>query len=247
MKNLLPIELYKLRTTPAAWVSLVVTLGLALAATAVNILVDDATHLPLGSTDHVNKALSSASLTSMVMLALGVLVIAGEYRHRTIMQAYLAQPRRGLVLAAKLGVAGVVGAALGGLTFGLTYVEALVLYGSRGVHSLPIDVPRLWVGATLASALYGLLGVALGALTRNTVAAIVGGIAWAMVIEAGILVNVVPDLAKWLPAGAATALTTTSDSGGALLAPGVAAAVLVGWGLLLSGIAARFTLSREIH
>ena len=247
MKTLLPIELYKLRTTPAAWVSLVVTLGLALTATAVNILVDEATHLPLGSTDHVNKALSSASLTSMVMLALGVLVIAGEYRHRTIMQTYLGQPRRGLVLAAKLVAAGVIGAVLGALTFGLTYLEAVVLYGSRGVHSLPIDLAQLWVGATLASALYGLLGVALGALTRNTVAAIVGGIAWAMVIEAGILVNVVPDLAKWLPTGAATALTTTSESGGALLAPGVAAAVLVGWGLFLSGIAARFTLSREVH
>lgn len=247
MKTLLPIELYKLRTTPAAWVSLVVTLGLALTATAVNILVDEATHLPLGSTDHVNKSLSSASLTSMVMLALGVLVIAGEYRHRTIMQTYLGQPRRGLVLAAKLVAAGVIGAVLGALTFGLTYLEAVVLYGSRGVHSLPIDLAQLWVGATLASALYGLLGVALGALTRNTVAAIVGGIAWAMVIEAGILVNVVPDLAKWLPTGAATALTTTSESGGALLAPGVAAAVLVGWGLFLSGIAARFTLSREVH
>ena len=183
----------------------------------------------------------------MVMLALGVLVIAGEYRHRTIMQTYLGQPRRGLVLAAKLVAAGVIGAVLGALTFGLTYLEAVVLYGSRGVHSLPIDLTQLWVGATLASALYGLLGVALGALTRNTVAAIVGGIAWAMVIEAGILVNVVPDLAKWLPTGAATALTTTSESGGALLAPGVAAAVLVGWGLFLSGIAARFTLSREVH
>lgn len=245
MNTLVPIELHKLRTTPAAWVAAGVTLALALAATATNILVDGATHLPLGSTDHVNKALSSASLTSMVMLALGVLIIAGEYRHRTIMQAYLGEPRRGRLLAAKLVTAGLVGAVLGAATFGLTYVEAVVLYGSRGVHSLPIDLTQLWVGATLSTMLYGLLGVALGALTRNTVAAIVGGIAWAMVIEAGILAAVVPDLAKWLPTGAATALTTTSAAGGALLAPGVAALVLVAWAMALSGIAARFTLSRE--
>lgn len=247
MTTLVPIEIHKLRTTPAAWVGILVTLALALVATATNILVDEATHLPLGSTDHVNKALSSASLTSMVMLALGVLIIAGEYRHRTIMQAYLGQPRRGMVLAAKLATAGAVGAGLGAATFGLSYAEAVVLYGSRGVHSLPVDLAQLWIGATLSTALYGLLGVALGALTRNTVAAIVGGIAWAMVIEAGILVNVVPDLAKWLPTGAATALTTTSDTGGALLAPGVAAVVLVAWAMVLSGVAARFTLSREAH
>lgn len=245
MTSLLPIELYKLRTTPAAWLSLVVTLVLGLAATATNVLVDEATGLAFGSTEHVNKALSSAALTSMVMLALGVLIIAGEYRHRTIMQTYLGQPRRGPVLLAKLATAGVVGAVLGAATFGLTYVEAVVLYGSRGLNALPVDLAQLWVGATLSTALYGLLGVALGALTRNTVAAIVGGIAWAMVIEAGILVNVVPDLAKWLPTIAATALTTTGETGGALLAPGVAALVLVGWALALSGIAARFTLSRE--
>ena len=245
MRTLLPIELYKLRTTPALWVALAVTLVLALVSTATTILVEGAAPMPVGSTGHVSKALSSAALTSVVMLALGVLIIAGEYRHRTIMQTYLGQPRRGLVLATKLVTAGLVGAALAAVTFGLTYAEAVVLYGSLGVESLPVDVGRLWVGAILSTATYGLLGVALGALTRNTVAAIVGGIAWAMVIEAGILVLVVPDLAKWLPTGAATALTTTGEASSALLAPGAAALVLIGWALLISGVAARFSLSRE--
>ena len=245
MKTLLPIELYKLRTTPALWVALAVTLVLALTSTATTILVDGAAPPPVGSTAHVSKALSSAALTSVVMLALGVLIIAGEYRHRTIMQTYLGQPRRGLVLAAKLITAGVLGAVLAAVTFGLTYGVAVVLYRSRGVESLPVDLGRLWVGAVISTAVYGLLGVALGALTRNTVAAIVGGIGWAMVIEAGILVAAVPDLAKWLPTGAATALTTTGEASAALLAPGAAALVLIGWALLISGVAVRFSLSRE--
>ena len=245
MRALLPIELYKLRTTPALWVALAVTLALAVTSTATTILVDGAAPAPVGSAGHVSKALSSAALTSVVMLALGVLVVAGEYRHRTIMQTYLGQPRRGLGLAAKLVTAGVLGAALAAVTFGLTYAVAVPLYRSRGVESLPVDLGRLWVGAVISTAAYGLLGVALGALTRNTVAAIVGGIGWAMVIEAGILVTAVPDLAKWLPTGAATALTTTGEANAALLAPGAAALVLVGWALVISGIAARFSLSRE--
>ena len=74
------------------------------------------------------------------------------------------------------------------------------MYASRGVHTLPVDLTQLWVGATVSTALFGLLGVALGALTRNTVTAIVGGIAWAMVIEIGILSSVAPEIGKWLPA-----------------------------------------------
>ena len=87
------------------------------------------------------------------------------------------------------------------------------MYASRGVHTLPVDLTQLWVGATVSTALFGLLGVALGALTRNTVTAIVGGIAWAMVIEIGILSSVAPEIGKWLPAGNALALTSVGSAG----------------------------------
>jgi len=114
------------------------------------------------------------------------------------------------------------------------------------VHDLPVDVPRLWLGAILGTACYGLLGVALGALTRNTVGAIIGGIAWVFVIEVGILQPALPSVAKWLPTGAAVAITSGGSDASQFLAPGVAALVLLGWTVLLSGIAARFTLSRPV-
>ena len=139
------------------------------------------------------------------------------------------------------------GALVGAVTFGLAWVEAVVIYGARGVHTLPVDLVQLWVGTTVATALFGLLGVALGALTRNTVAAILGGIGWTMIIEIGILASLAPEVTKWLPAGAAVALTTVGSAGSAMLSPWVASAVLAGWAIALSGIAARFTLSREAH
>ena len=98
-------------------------------------------------------------------------------------------------MAAKALTALGLGAVLGAGTFGIAYVEALAIYGSRGMDSLPVDVARLWIGATVATALYGLVGVALGALTRNTVAAIIGAITWVTVIEVGILASILPDVA----------------------------------------------------
>ena len=103
---------------------------------------------PVGSVDHFNKTLWVAALTSMVMLAIGVLIVAGEYRHRTIMQTYLGEPRRGRVLAAKAVTVAGIGAALGAVTFGMAYAVAVVLYGRAGWETLPVDVPQLWVGAT---------------------------------------------------------------------------------------------------
>ena len=247
MRTLVSLELYKLRTTPAAWVSLAITLVLALASVASNALVPNPGGPAFGSTDHVNHTLSVSALTSMVMLAMGVLVVAGEYRHRTIMQTFLGEPRRGRVLAAKAVATLGLGAVLGAGTFGIAYAQAVVIYGARGVDSLPVDVAQLWIGATVASALYGLVGVALGALTRNTVAAIVGAIAWVMVIEVGILASALPAVAQWLPAGAAIALTSVGSATHGMLSPTTAALVLTGWALLISGIAARFSLTREAH
>lgn len=245
MNTLVSIELSKLRTTPAAWVSLAVTLVLGTVSVASNALVPNPGGPAFGSTDHVNHALSVSALTSMVMLAIGVIIIAGEYRHRTIMQTFLGEPRRARVLAAKAVTAVGLGAILGAATFGIAYAEAVIIYGARGVDSLPVDVAQLWVGATVATALYGLVGVALGALTRNTVAAIIGAISWVMVIEVGILANVLPDVAQWLPAGAAVALTSVGSAVHGMLSPMTAALVLTGWALLISAVAARFSLTRE--
>ena len=244
MKRLVSEELFKLRTTPAAWVALAVTVSLGIASVVSNILVPTAGPA-FASVDHVNHALSVSALTSMVMLTIGILVMAGEYRHRTIMQTYLGEPRRARVLIAKLTTIGVLGAVLGAAVFGIAYAVAVVVYAANGVHSLPVDLTQLWLGATLATAVYGLLGVALGALTRSTVAAIVGGITWAMIIENGILQIAVPEVAKWLPTGAGVAVTSVGSVGSELLPPGLAALVLVGWAAVLAGVAARISLSRE--
>jgi ABC-type transport system involved in multi-copper enzyme maturation permease subunit len=199
----------------------------------------------LGSTANVSKTLAIAAVTSMVMLVLGILSLGGEHRHGTIVGSYLAEPRRGRVLVAKLATTGALGAVTGALAFGLALAIAVPAFGSRGIHHLPVNVPQLWVGAVLASACYGLLGVALGALTRNTVGAIVAALVWAQLIEVAILQNVFPTLAKWLPTGAAVGLTTVGGHG-RLLGPYAAAAVLTGWTAVLCLAAAAISMRREV-
>jgi ABC-2 type transport system permease protein len=247
MTRLLRIELLKLRTTPAVYVALALALFLTLASVLTTILLAGQPGTPpVGSEDNVSHVLAIGVVTSFSMLILGVMLAAGEDRHRTSLGTYLAEPRRGRVLMAKLVTAALVGAVGGALIFGLDLAIALPTYSFRGVHHLPVDVTSLWVGTTLLTACFGLLGVALGALTRNTVAAIVGALVWAAVIELAVLKPLFPSLAKWLPTSAAVSLTTATDHS-ALLPPVLAACVLVGWATLVALLAARMTLGRELR
>jgi ABC-2 type transport system permease protein len=200
---------------------------------------------PLGSVQNVSQVLSIGVVTSFSMLILGVMLSAGEDRHRTSQSTYLAEPRRGRVLLAKLTTAALVGGAGGAALFGLDLALAVPVFAARGVHQLPVDVGGLWIGTALLTACFGLLGVALGALTRNTVAAIIGALVWAGVIELSLLQPIFPSFAKWLPTGAARSLTVADHH--ALLQPGTAALVLIGWAAAVALLASRITLRRELR
>jgi ABC-type transport system involved in multi-copper enzyme maturation permease subunit len=246
MTTLVRIELLKLRTTPALWASLALTLVLTVVSVFTTILLaGQPGTAPLGNHENVSKVLAVGALTSSVMLVLGILITAGEDRHRTHISTYLAEPRRGRVLLAKLLTAGGLGAVGGAGTFGLALAVAVPVYASKGVHALPVHVAALWLGTTLITGCYGLLGVALGALTRNTVAAVLGGLAWMVVVEVAILRPLVPSLARWLPTGAGVALTTAGDASHGLLPPATAALVLVGWATAIALVASRVSLRRE--
>lgn len=242
------IEMRKLTTTPALYVAAGIIAVLTVASVAAGIMLAGYHGTPaLGSEPNVTKTLSIAALSSMIMLVLGVLATAGEFRHRTAMWTFLAEPRRGRVLAAKLVTLAALGTVVGALAFGLALAIALPWYAAKGVHTLPVPLTSLWIGAALSGACYGLFGAALGALTRNTVGAILGGLAWVQIVEVGLLQHFWPALAKWLPTGAAVAVTTPAGQAPGLLSPGVAALVLTGWALALALVAARVSLRRELR
>jgi ABC-2 type transport system permease protein len=246
--TLVRTEWFKLRTTPALAVAVACTLGLAVLAAATNVFLAGQQGLAkLGTPDNVGKVLAVGAVTSTVMLVIGIVMGAGEHRDRTIVGTLLAEPRRGRVVAAKLTTALAVGATVGASVFATTYAVAVPLFALRGVHTLPVDVTELALGTVLVTACYGVLGVALGNLTRNLMTAIVAGLIWVTVIEVTILQPLVPSLAKWLPTGAAVALTTVRHAGDPLLAPGLAALVLLGWALAVCAVAMRTSVRREVR
>jgi ABC-2 type transport system permease protein len=247
MTTLIRIEFLKLRTTPAVYVALALAFFLTVTSVVTTILLaGQPGTAPLGSVENVSHVLAIGVVTSFSMLILGVMLSAGEDRHRTSLATYLAEPRRGRVLLAKLVTAAMAGTVGGAVVFGLDLAVAIPMYAAKGVHHLPVDVLSLWTGTTLLTACFGLLGVALGALTRNTVAAIIAALVWAVVIEIGVLQPLFPAAAKWLPTGAAVSLTTATGHAG-MLSPGAAALVLVGWAAMLSVVASRVTLRRELR
>ena len=89
-----------------------------------------------------------------------------------------------------------------------------------------------------------MIGVALGALTRNTIGAIVAAIVWTLFIEQVILAAIVPGIEKWLPTAAAIGLTNRARA--RALSPVTAGLVLAGYAVALLAAASRTTMRRDV-
>ena len=244
MNRLIRAEIRKLLTT--SWFKVTLAVAAILGpVSAVAIALTWKGDVPLGSSDGIHRVLGSAALTSMVMLGVGIAAMAGEYRHNTSIPTFLITPRRRDVIVAKLITITGVGAIVGGISFAIALAAAVPALGSQGVHHLAGDTGQMFVGAMLASALYGALGVAIGALTRSTVTAIIAAVVWVQLVEASLLPAILPAVAKWLPTGANMAITHTAGPNAQLLAPALAMTVLLAWTAVLSITAARFTIRRD--
>ena len=111
MITLIRLELLKLRTSPAFAITVAAALALSLISAVTNVLLPIKHGDPaIGSRAHVAHVLNQpGAVVSMAMFILGVIIVAGEYRQRTILQTFLAEPRRGRVVVAKLATTGLLG------------------------------------------------------------------------------------------------------------------------------------------
>lgn len=170
----------------------------------------------------------------------GAVAITGDYRHGTIRPRLLAAPRRGQLVAAKVAVSALLGVGFGLAGTALAALAAGVLLNARGVEVelSSGDYTLLIVGGALAGGLWATIGLAVGALLRNQVPALVGIAAWLLFVE-GLLVeenSSVIAIGKYAPGAAAAAIAGLSQ--GTLLSPApalallalyAAAATVVGW------------------
>jgi len=175
-----------------------------------------------GLDDVVSANLVYSSVTAVglvIPLLFGALLATSEYRHQTLTPTVLAQPRRGILLAAKAVVAVLFGAFFGvvGLvgSVGLGAPVRLTL-GESAALDEP-EVLSVLLRTIVAMALWAVLGLGLGALLTSQIAAIVIVLAFTQVVEP--ILRLVSSVWEW------------SASMGRFL-PGAATDALVGAGIL---------------
>lgn len=227
MSALLRAELLKLRTTRtfAALVTAAVVLSL-LVVVLTTLLTDDLTEEDL-------RGLFTADFSSLFILLLGVMGMAGEWRHRTITSTVLAAPNRMSLMAAKTLSYAVAGAVLSLIvTVSIMAVGTLIQAVSGdttvGIADLA-DV--LWRNLAVA-ALLGAFGVCVGGLVRNQVVAMIGLLVVAFILEPT-LIGLAPDVGQFGPTSGAPngilGAETFDDTGDGLLPSGIAVLVMIAW------------------
>ena len=225
MKAQLHSELLKLRTTRIVAAFLLAVVALTLLTVPVEGFSTDLGEL---ATENMQRTLIGdygASNAVLLSTFVGLLLVTGEFRYGTIRPT-----RRRVFLAAKL-----IAAALTGMVFGVVCVVLSFGAGLAVLAARDVDVALtgthvvvLVFGPVAASAGTAMLGVAIGALIRNQVGAIIAVVVYTLAIEA-LIFAAIPSVGRYLPGQASSALGGMPDEG--LLVPGLAAVVVAGWTL----------------
>jgi ABC-2 type transport system permease protein len=190
--------------------------------------------LGAGNFDSTSKQLTvvfawGEVLGALFAALLGAMSITGEIRHGTIRPTFLVTPVRRRVVAAKVWACMLIGAA-----FGLVGGAVAAAVGTAALRARGIDVrldagdyALLVVGGAAATALWGAIGVGVGAVVRNQVPALVGICAWLLFVENLLVGDItgVGNVGRLLPGAAAKAISGQDPD--TLLVPAVGLVLLV--------------------
>ncbi len=245
MRRQIASELWKLTTTrSAAWL-----LAGLLAITAIGTIatVGDAglarrMSLPLQRQPFLLFPLTTTTLFTVI---LGIRSFTDEFRHGSVVPTLLAAPDRRRVLGAKLVAVGAASTVYAVAAFGVSLAVGaggLLLKGGDVAWSA-VPLAEMTGRLIVASALWSAIGVGIGLAVRQQVTAIVGTLLWSLIAE-GALATLAPDLARYLPGSASSAIVGVNA--GSLLAPGIAVAVLAGWAAVASLAGDRLMRRRDI-
>ena len=226
MITLMRSEWLKLRTTAVPWV----LTGIALIINALLILVIFLTRPDVNgggggqvspgytvphTTQQLRNLVGAGFQGYLFALLLGTLIVTTEFRHKTVTTSFLVTPVRTKLVAAKLLTAAILGAVLAVILLVGTIIGGGLTLSARGgsftdmIHQVPSVAP----GFILVFALFAILGVGVGSVLTNQVAAIVVVLGWFIILE-GILTGLVHSAFKWVPTGAAVAASNlTRDRG----------------------------------
>jgi ABC-2 type transport system permease protein len=190
-------------------------------------------------------SVAHTGVVSLLALIFGITAVAGEYRHQTITDTYLATPRRGRVIAAKFAVYTAVGAVFG-LLLAITAVIATAVAVTANGGALDLSNSDLWrtlAGGVACNAAFAAIGVSLGALIRNLAAALAAALAWIALVE-GLIGELISDLEAWLPFAGGQALGRLP--GAPDISQWAGGLLLAGYTVVFAAIALTTSIRRDI-
>ena len=210
----------------------------------------------LDDTRMVNTVYTGGLSTAYLMtLAIGVMAIGSEYRHKTISSTFLAIPRRVRVMVAK------VSSLLGiGAFYGLVFLLGSVGVGAtviaiKGYSPFPEagTVTRTLALSLLVLGLWALIGLGVGILIPNQVAAILIAVGVAWILEPLLAFGLSfaswgAGIAKYLPSQATSAMVeqVNGNTNVQPLAWWAGALVLVAYAAVLAGVGSFLTVRRDV-
>lgn len=207
MTALLGAELRQVRATQTFVWLLLGTAGVGVIGTLAPLIATDPATADLLSDAKLQEAMHGAAAGVVLVVVAGIIGMAGDWRFGQASQAFLTTARRRRVVAAKTVVYMGVGAVYGTAAAGAAAATAWGWYQSNGV-ALPFGRSAVWLtllGCIAVAVLFGVLGVAIGAIVRNQTVAIVGSLAWMVLVEPA-LFQASPTLFRWLPVMASFSL-----------------------------------------
>jgi ABC-2 type transport system permease protein len=242
-------EARKLRATRSTTVAVLAVLALTAGLAVANVLIaGQQDNPPLGAHALEHALRAPGQVLGFVMLLIGVLTAAGEYRHGTILSTLLSQPRRSRVVAAKVAAVGGLGVVASVATSVLAVAVSVPLLRSHGAPAQQLaGVPWAVLAVAGTAVGYGVIGVALGLLLRNQTAALGTALVWQFVVE-GVLPVIFrsPGMVRFLPGGAAHSLGQLgAQVGSSYLQPWQGAAVFAGYALGLVAVATALAVPRD--
>ena len=236
-------ELLKIRSTRTTVGLVLGMLGLVVLFSLLQGLLTKAPDLV--TAEDQREVLSVGSLAGVFSALAGIMLVTSEYRYGTIRPTFLFTPTRSRVLGAKLAagvLAGVVFGIVGGV---LGFAIGYACLAGRGIdYTLSGgQTTLLLLGTVAGTALWGAIGVAVGALVRNQVGAIIGLLAWGFVVE-NLLFGLVPSVGRFGPTHAGDALIGLTTEH--LLHATAGGLVLVAWAVALSVVGPPLAVRRDV-
>ena len=243
MSGQLRSELLKLRTTRTVALLLLASAALAAFGVSVEALSTSTRELAREATQR--ELLTGGTSGVFFATLAGLLAVTSEFRYGTIRPTLLVEPRRRVVLAAKLTTAALAGVLFAGICVAVSFAigPAILAWRDVGFAVTSAHVLTLIFGSIGAGVLSAMVGVAVGTLIRNQAGAIVALAAYAVAVDAA-LFAAAPSVGRYLPGKAGDALAGRAVEH--LLTPGVGAVVLAAWALAFVVAAAWRTAHTDV-